>query len=329
MTTENMRVFNFILPVVTILTILKGVDADTNVVALTSQKPTNRVHAHHMHRASHTPDGATQVTKGPQTTSVTVVKRADMPSLSESETKSYSYSLAIPNAIKTSSSRKDPYIYRSNLPENLVFIVVGAIIGFILLSFLGYRITAYILSNQRAKTDREVYTNFGHNSGSGFAFGSESSNSSMLEKSSLGSVSSLHMLSRHNSLLQLQHDTDTSTLSNSQQGRSYRNAISDNKSNRGSMFISPVLELMNTKSNSQLELPLYHKNASQTFNSSLASLIQNPVMMDSPINDFQPTRDHTNGSSPDMLLVQTQLHPQQPQSKLKRPPSMVLDNLIN
>lgn len=69
-----MRVFNFILPVVTILTILNGVDADTNVVATTSTKPTNRVHAHHMHRAFPTPEEATQVTKGPQTTSSTVIK---------------------------------------------------------------------------------------------------------------------------------------------------------------------------------------------------------------------------------------------------------------
>ncbi|CUM45359.1 uncharacterized protein AC631_00474 [Debaryomyces fabryi] len=325
-----MRAFNFILPVVAILTIAQLVDANTNVVSTTtSTKPSTRIHVHHMHRASPTSGGgATLVTKGPQTTSMIAEKRDDMPTISESESQSYSYSLAIPNASKTSNSRKDPYIYRSSLPENLVFIVVGAIILFILLCFIGYRITAYILSNKRAKADREVYYNFGYNPGSG-AFGSESSNSSMLEKSSLGSVSSLHMLSRHNSLLQLQHETDNITLSNSQQGRSYRNAVSDNKANRGSMFISPVLELMNTKSNSQLELPLYHKNASQTFNNSLASLIRNLEMMDSPVNDFHPNMNHSNASFNDLQLVQTQLQTQHPQSKLKRPPSMVLDNLIN
>mmetsp|Transcript_3085 Transcript_3085/g.3451 ORF Transcript_3085/g.3451 Transcript_3085/m.3451 type:complete len:325 (-) Transcript_3085:119-1093(-) len=324
-----MRVYNFILSVVTILTVVQLVDARANVVSTTtSTKPSTRIHAHHMHRASPTSGGgATRVTKDPQTTSIIAEKRDDMPTISESESQSYSYSLAIPNA-SNSNARKDPYIYRSSLPENLVFIVVGAIILFILLCFIGYRITAYILSNKRAKSDREVYYNFGYNAGNG-TFGSESSNSSMLEKSSLGSVSSLHMLSRHNSLLQLQHEAENSTLSNSQQGRSYRNAVSDNKSNRGSMFISPVLELMNTKSNSQLELPLYHRNASQTFNNSLASLIQNLAMMDSPMNDFHPNMNHSNASLNDLLLVQTQLQTKQPQSKLKRPPSMVLDNLIN
>lgn len=328
-----MKFLNFILPVVTILTIVGGEGVNTDEAAtITSTKLSNRVHAHHMHRASVTSSGSIQVTGGPQTTSMTAIKRDDMPTISESETKSYSYSLAIPNVSKTSSSRKDPYIYRSSLPENLVFIVVGAIIGFILLCLIGYRIAAYVLSNKRAKMDREVYYNSGYSHGS--VFGSESSNSSMLEKSSLGSVSSLHMLSRHNSLLQLQNDTDNSTLSNSQQGRSYRNAVSDDKSNRGSMFVSPVLELMNSRSNSQLELPLYHKNVSQTFNNSLASFIRNLAMLDSPLNEnFHPTLGHSNPSFDELLLEQTQLQSQQPQPKpkpkLKRPPSIVLDNLIN
>lgn len=322
-----MRYFKFILHVLSILAVVIA-NATTSVSGgPASISPNGRVHVHHMHRASVTRSSPIHTTDSPQTTTMAAIesdniaKRDDMPTISEST--SYSYSLAIPNADKTSEARKDPYIYSSSLPENLVFVVVGAIIGFILLCLVVYRIAAYILSNRRAKADREVYFNSSYNSGS--TFGSESSNSSMLEKSSLGSVSSLHLLSRHNSLLQLQHETDNNTMSASQQGRTYRNAVSDNKTNRGSMFISPVLELMNNKSGSQLELPLYHKNASEVFNHSLMSIARSLIMLDSPVYENFPS-NMTNNSSTDQLLSQSQLDPQ---PKLKRPPSMVLDNLIN
>lgn len=295
--------------------------------AIPTRTTPNRHHGHHQHKRESIQNTSSFVKRDKSTSTDT---GDDMPAISsKSDETSYSYSIAIPNSQKTEEPKLDPYIFKSSLPENLVFIIVGAIIGFVLLCLMCYRVVTYIISNLQAKSDREVYYhNFGFSSPG--AFGTNSSSSSMLEKTSLGSVSSLHALSRHNSVMLAQHDQENSSASETQPGRSYRNAVSDNKANRGSMFISPVLQLMHSRSQSQLDLPLYHKSTNEGLNNSLASVFRNlEIFNNSPINSTFDSASYLlpdNSKTDETMAQQTQ---SQDPRRMKRPPSMVLDNLIN
>ncbi|CAX41040.1 unnamed protein product [Candida dubliniensis CD36] len=144
----------------------------------------------------------------------------------------------------------NPYVYVSNLPSNLVFIVIGAIFGAILLSIILYRITTHFKYNRQAMNEKETYyTNL---------------NEILNYKSPY---------SRNSSILDLNNNTDLSTSStSSNQGRSYRDSILGNNkpimkktpsTSRNSMFISPTMDFKT------FELPLYQKQ----HNASSASLI--------------------------------------------------------
>ncbi|CUM68049.1 uncharacterized protein PRCAT00005764001 [Priceomyces carsonii] len=259
-------------------------------------------HKHH-HRAP-------KITTAP---TITITKRAndettdDMPEITDAST-SYSYSIAVPQA--SESDYTNPYIQRTHLPRNLVFIIVGAIIGFMLAILLSYRILSYVISNRRAKSEKEVY--FSNSVGRFLDInGPSSSSSSILEKSSSSSMPSLYLHSRQSSIFNQQLNDATQQNALSQAGHSYR----DNSTNRGSMFISPVLEIMKLNSSSQLELPLYHKNIQQSSSSSLI------------LNQHDSSNHYETEVSSEENIKDEHKNPAP--STLRRPPSQYLDDLID
>lgn len=201
-------------------------------------------------------------------------------SLTSSPTPTSTYEITVP--------MKNPNIYTTNMPSNFVFIVVGAIIAFVFASFLVYRIITSVIFNRKAKSEKEVYysnqfmfsdsasSNFGSNLNT--SYNGTSSNSSFFEKST---------------------PSETSDFSSSTPGHSYRETA---QPNRGSMYISPVLEVMNRKSVSQLELPLCHHGMGST-----VSLLEKG----SPLT-----------ANNDMLLDSNH-------KKSRRPPSLYLEDLLN
>lgn len=143
-----------------------------------------------------------------------------------------------PGAQAQGKYRANPYIHTPTLPSGLAFIILGSILAAIIFGYLCYNVVTYIIHNKKARDEKEVYYhNFNH---SYF----DSSSSQTL------SSSSMYLPGKY-------QGTDTSTFVDNSQGRSYRESIMGEKSNRGSMFISPVLELMNSKTD--LSLPMYQK----------------------------------------------------------------------
>lgn len=192
-----------------------------------------------------------------------ITKRAHMPSLTEKHmptfsSESYSYSIGVPNSQPTAVL--NPYIHHSSLPNNLVFIIVGAIILAMLVAFALYRVISSFTGRRLAKSDKEVYYS---NPSSLYHFGgTSSSNSSFFEKASMASTASINQLSKHGSVVWLTYrDLDSSSNDSSTPGHQYRQAITGKEApRRNSLFISPVLDIMN-KRNSQLELPLFHDSS--------------------------------------------------------------------
>lgn len=331
----------------------------TMVVMMTPGCLAENKHHHHRYQLATSTTSTFVTSTIGSTVTITPAKRDDMPALPEAST-SYSYKIEVPNG---SNYPKNPYVLIESLPEDLVFIVVGAIIGLLILSFFTYRVISYLLSNKTAKSDRELYF---HN----FFLGSDSSNTSFLNGSSNGmtssdssmweknsshftSNSSLYLLNRQSSLLNL--NSPNTGPNTAQQGRSYRGAINNQNANstpgnRGSMFISPILDIMaNSKSN--LELPLYNSNKSLT-DLNLYSMMKSdnlPPPRTSTIPMSLALDNATNESinwqtsvgngfdtptiepvavmnSTDRLIDSPQTH--EP-PKMKRPPSQFLDDLIN
>lgn len=265
-------------------------------------------------------------TSGPY---ITIMKRASMPSMSTDDalpslssdampsmsSESYSYSIAIPNGSPTSTA--NPYITHSNLPTNLVFIIMGAIIGAILLGFAMYRVISFITGRRLAKSDKEVYYS---NPSSLYQFGgSSSSNSSFFEKSSFASTASINQLSKHGSAVWLAYrDLDSSSNDSSTPGRLYRHAVTGKEPTprRNSMFVSPVLDVMN-KRNSQLDLPLFNKRNSQ---------FELPMFHD---NSAGLNLSFINGSDIDVSDRVSRNDVTVERPRIKRPPSQYLDDLIS
>lgn len=222
-------------------------------------------------------------------------KITDMPTATTAAataSESYSYSVSVPN-----SHNSNPYILHSSLPNNLVFIIVGAVIGAILAGFVCYRVVAYFMSRQLAKSDKEVY--FSRPS-SVYQFGLDSSSSSSFFEKQSVSTASINQLSKHGLMVWLAYRDLDSSSDSSTPGRLYRQAVTgkDLAPRRNSMFVSPVLELMN-KRDSQWELPLYHDGAGGL------------------------NLSFVNGSESD---VSDLTHSERP--LMKRPPSQYLEDLI-
>lgn len=275
-------------------------------------------------------------------------------SSSSSSSSSYYYSISeIPNTqthAAKNSAQYDPYLYRTSLPNNILFVIIGSIIGLILLVIIAIRSVKKISAMQRAKNDSEKYE-FSQNS-MYLHSGLGSSCSSMLdlssEKMSLHSASSYYMLSKNAAVLS-QSLSDGS--SDSGAGRGYRNAIknngssttinnintsknADNKSRRGSMFISPVLEAMNQNrhNNFEYKLPMYHRGAmtdsevgsgygGEYSGMSSAGSIVEGRLLDSFINSGE--------SLPSGSVQASSAGTDSETTPKRRPPSLLLDDILD
>lgn len=234
-----------------------------------------------------------------------------MPSFSEelSLTTLYSYDITVPPSVNTGAYSANPYVHRSLKPANMVFIIVGGILGLLLLLVLVVWFAFWLISRHRAKNERAVYLGM-HTPGGGFhlslsSFLLNDGNLSIAEKSSSGWGSNSSVLMLHRQSLTLTLDKQSVLPS---QGRSYREMLGMEHSRRGSMYISPVLEMMHGRSRLQVDL----------------------VRPDSiyglelPYAD-SPLPSPMGNSSTDAINTQ----PLETQEKKKlRPPSQLLDDLL-
>ncbi|CAK7892427.1 hypothetical protein CAAN1_01S09978 [[Candida] anglica] len=280
-----------------------------------------------------TNDDKPKITTTSDSETETALPTLSMPSLSTSTT-SYSYSLTVPNSEPTqssgTSSTSNPYIYRTNLPDNLVFIVIGAVIGFLLITILVVRTFISLSARRRAKADSEKYV---HNSNGIFFSGGDytSCNSSFIDFSEKSpytnsSASSLHLLAKNAA----SNISDSSSSNASSQGRTYMNSVQgknamDQPNNRGSMYISPVLEVMN-QNRSQYQLPVQHKgifdNRSGEVSAIGSGFGSDGNMSGSDtglLDDFEISLE-----LPDELDDDRSTMP-----KLSRTPSQILDNFLD
>ncbi|RCK57635.1 hypothetical protein Cantr_06960 [Candida viswanathii] len=237
---------------------------------------------------------------------------ADLPTLSTTSVPSLS--------ITHIPTQNNPYVNVSSLPTNLVFIIVGAILGAIFVLIVTYRIVTHVRSGRQAHREKETYYSNLDDvlNAQGLVYG--------------------YAYSRTSSALDLNSVSGGSpTSSSSNQGRSYRIT---------SMFISPTMDLKN------FDLPLYrkqhssslasllmkyHDNGSSTFfdeksrtifdvndslvNSAVSTV--NGVGSGSTVNGSTVNGSTVNGSS----IVDTKYS--MPQKSPLRAPSLVLDDLLN
>lgn len=183
-----------------------------------------------------------------------------MPSVSSLQSDSststlYSYDITVPPSTETGSYGNNPYVYRSLKPANLVFIIVGGILGLGLLLLIVIYLAFWLISRSRAKKEKEVYMGMGLRMNglnlSQLSFFNSDGNSSIAEKSSTGWGSNSSVLMLHRQSLALHLDRHSVLPS---QGRSYREMLGMEHTRRGSMYISPVLEMMHGRSRLQVDL---------------------------------------------------------------------------
>ena len=282
--------------------------------------PTSTRHKHHHHRR---PDTIVKrdTTKLPSLPTLTQA----MAQSSASSSPSPSIPLTIPAGnVATNDYVKNPYISVPNLPSGLVFIITGSIIGCILVGCILYRIITYFINNIKAKQEKEVYY---HNFNNHLLW----SDSSTMDFTSASSINLEKNHSSNSSLFKLSnHSCDMSTLIDTTPGRSYRDTVvgkGESKSNRGSMFISPVLDVMAMKNTSELTLPLYHKPMLTNSTCSLLTL-QNDLHTDeNDTHQDSPSTNHSNGDikkSPQLNNLSDIKN-----SSIPRPPSQYLEDLLN
>lgn len=207
-----------------------------------------------------------------------------------SSSTSYTYVVTIPTG---AAYETNPYIAKAVVPANTVFIGLGGVGAAALVTFGVALVVIWLISRKQAKRDKEVYFHSGASSAG--SFGSQSmllgsSQSSLFEK--LSSSSRLYR----------QNTNNTQSFDTTTPGRAYREMLTLER--RGSMTISPVLELMMHSSRSNLELPLFH---------SPDSTIDSPVLMGDP-------------TCPDTFLTDSRA--ERDPARRERPPSQVLDDML-
>lgn len=273
-------------------------------------------HHHHQHHKDYITI-STMIEAIPPTLVARDVTSSDdyLPTLSTTSTTS-SYSTTI---ITNIPQLNNPYINVSNLPTNLIFIVVGIILGSMFILMTLYRIITYIKYSRQAHREKETYY-------------------SNLDEIINNPYSSY---SRNSSLLDLKlTNSSPPTSSSSTQGRSYRDNIlgntnntgniKNNNGNRGSMFISPTMDLKS------FDLPLYQTQ----HNTSLASLLMkcinnnnndNSIIFDEKngrIINFERNDSSITGSTLNSSILDTK-YSSLPQKNPIRAPSMVLEDILN
>lgn len=229
----------------------------------------------------------------------------------------------------------NPYIERTTLPTNLVFIIVGGILLLVLVASLTYWLIMWIKSFYNAKFHSEKYY---YNSPFQLALGDSSttttsSTSSLFEKKS--SISNFSQMTLNQPL---------------NPGRPYRNATLDN--NRGSMFFSPTNDLLipneNSKTRSSLDLSRTISGYNNELNSSSLSLIDMSAEFDKlssyeklnnsdRLNSYEKLSNFDRLSSYDRLSTynlelntdSNNLDNLQERPKMARPPSQYLNDLLD
>ncbi|CAK9440198.1 uncharacterized protein LODBEIA_P42980 [Lodderomyces beijingensis] len=124
--------------------------------------------------------------------------------------------------VTTIPMRYNPYISNPTAPQGLVFIIVGAIIGFILLASLAYRIVTHFYYSAKAQREKETY------------FVNENPQHGFVDV-----LSNHYSFPHHRSHSAL----SLSTSSTSSQGKSLQShLLSDKKQYRRPMFENPSLD---------------------------------------------------------------------------------------
>lgn len=217
-------------------------------------------HHQHQHKQQHIHGNNSEHIIERRLTYTTKIQERELPSLPTLDLSELSYTYEIE---VNSNSENNPYIHESNLPQNLVFIIVGGILLLMFLAFVSYWIVSYSMSYFTAKNHSEKYY---YNTPFTFGESSSSSSSSSLDrKSKAGSIYS-------------NFDNLSQVTLNQPLGRSYRNAALDN--NRGSMFISPVNEMMMAN-----KLDDNYDSSMTLNNSSTLSLLEGLDVNQSNLND--------------------------------------------
>jgi hypothetical protein len=277
--------------------------------------PTFTRHNHHRHRRPET------LMKRDTT------KLPSLPTMTQAmahTSSSASISIGIPAGdVATNNYVKNPYISVPDLPSGLVFIITGSIIGCILMGSILYRMITYFIHNIKAKQEKEVYY---HNFNNHLLW----SDSSTVDFTSTSSINLEKTHSSNSSLFKLSNNFyDVSTLIDTTPGRSYRDTVvgkGESKSNRGSMFISPVLDVMAMKNTSELTLPLYHKPMLTSSSCSLLTL-QNDLQTE----EYDTHKDNPCENSSGDIKKSPQLNnlSDMKNSSISRPPSQYLEDLLN
>lgn len=228
-------------------------------------------------------------------------------SLSLSLTTLYSYSITVPPSVKTDGYSANPFVHKSLKPANLVFIIVGGVLGLILLLLVVFWLAFWLVSRRRARKDREVYLSNSYPRGlfllslSSLLLGDGAL--SVGEKSSSGWGSNSSVLMLHRQALSVTLDRQVPS-----QGRSYREMLGVESNRRNSMYISPVLEMMHGKSRLQVDL-------------------MRPELLyglDLPYYD-SPVESPIGNISQDAINTQPI---ESKEKKTLRPPSQLLDDLL-
>ncbi|AOA64119.1 Hypothetical protein PP7435_CHR3-0382 [Komagataella phaffii CBS 7435] len=256
-------------------------------------------------------------TKGPGRLSTTTNSTA-MPQMSTLITKTTSsYSVTFTPTVPTSA---DPFIHRETALNGTVFIAVGsALVGVLFLYYL-HRLYNYYTSKKNTDTGNlmeQLNTNYIFNKGK---FNSGDSDDDMSTIFGNHSTLSLNKLA-NDATTRENHSIYSANLLNSrsslvdlndmvaQQGRSYKNSINKIGTTRASCYISPVGELVQPYSNNEFDsFTDFDSNAG-----SYSSMLPGNTSRQSVTPNIS-----SNGSSK-----------RDPSKKKRRPPSVLLDDLIN
>ncbi|KAG7665645.1 uncharacterized protein J8A68_000851 [[Candida] subhashii] len=262
----------------------------------------------------------------------------DMPTLTNADDQYMTYVIQIPAGPQgkgtdpeDDGSVQNPYVSMSTLPTNTVFIVMGAVIAFLLLAFIAYHLVTAMLSNRRAKKETGVYQFMNHNrvfnsellsdyspsSGNGgggnggggagggmaggmvgaFAHGYSTSDSKFTSSDSRSFHSGYGPVGGGGSQYEY----------SSNQGRAYRDNLLNvgQNNNKQSLFISPTLELSNKRASRYTPTHSQHQYSRSVVglgmhdNGSYGSLsgmsMTRPGYSTTSVHNQSPLSDRTSG----------------------------------
>ncbi|KAH3681525.1 hypothetical protein WICPIJ_007506 [Wickerhamomyces pijperi] len=221
---------------------------------------------------------------------------------SDASSTSFSHTVYVPSGIY------NPFIITETLPEGLTFIVIGSVAGLIFIILLLARWINKVRSQRQAEKanleNRDSFYLYDHSIfDQKLNIGQTTPGSASIY--SLSSNSTVHLLNKQQSMEQLIQ------TGNRNQGKSYRNTIS--RSSRASMFISPT-EVIGMAQN-HTGTPF-----SAVSDKSFIDLDNSPI--DAPEYAYVP-------GSQSVLDFPAADEVNYLQKKMKRPPSLYMEQLLN